>query len=526
MTDCVGFCGTGLNSGTRVPGDPDSLGALTVASAYGGVDVTWTMPAVNDHAVAYTIIYRGTSADPALMFERGRTGGTFYFDKDDSTAPVVWFYWIRHVSYNGTQLELIGPASASALPKIEEMLQLLTGKIDSGLLATSLKNSINQVEENRLNLIAENAQRVDYQGILTGTLTSLSIDLDGLSTAFVAEREERRTAYSSITESLDAMYVSYQDNSALITQEQIARAEGDAALSAQLTTLQAVAGGNTATLNTLTKTAVDEFETLVEMTNTLSAQNYAVTRMPTDPDRFVAPAEGDFWIQTPTEDAPDAPYLLFRWVNGDYPDGEWEPASSLYGAMASIQAESSARVSDTESLAESINSLTASTDESLATVTESVEALATTTGELGALYTVSLTTTVDADGEPQHLIGGFGLYNDGTTVKAGFDVDAFWVGRTDQNGIKPFIIDNGTVYINEATIKQVTLDKLRTATGGVVLENGKIKAELLEVDNATFSGQLDVKSSASGARMEIKNNVIKVFDAAGNIRVKIGDLSA
>lgn len=41
-----------------------------------------------------------------------------------------------------------------------------------------------------------------------------------------------------------------------------------------------------------------------------------------------------------------------------------------------------------------------------------------------------------------------------------------------------------------------------------------------------YRGSLDVKSAASGARMEIKDNVIKVFDAAGVLRVQIGDLSA
>jgi len=44
--------------------------------------------------------------------------------------------------------------------------------------------------------------------------------------------------------------------------------------------------------------------------------------------------------------------------------------------------------------------------------------------------------------------------------------------------------------------------------------------------NATFAGTLEVASASSGARMEIKNNVIKVFDASGTLRVQIGDLSA
>ena len=44
--------------------------------------------------------------------------------------------------------------------------------------------------------------------------------------------------------------------------------------------------------------------------------------------------------------------------------------------------------------------------------------------------------------------------------------------------------------------------------------------------SANFAGTLNVASAASGARMEIKNNVIKVFDSTGTLRVQIGDLAA
>lgn len=43
--------------------------------------------------------------------------------------------------------------------------------------------------------------------------------------------------------------------------------------------------------------------------------------------------------------------------------------------------------------------------------------------------------------------------------------------------------------------------------------------------DATFGGTLNVASAASGARMEITNSVIKVYDAAGVLRVKLGDLA-
>lgn len=52
------------------------------------------------------------------------------------------------------------------------------------------------------------------------------------------------------------------------------------------------------------------------------------------------------------------------------------------------------------------------------------------------------------------------------------------------------------------------------------------KSGAAEFNNATFRGTIDVKSSTTGARLEIKNNVIKVYDSSGVVRAKIGDLSA
>lgn len=41
----------------------------------------------------------------------------------------------------------------------------------------------------------------------------------------------------------------------------------------------------------------------------------------------------------------------------------------------------------------------------------------------------------------------------------------------------------------------------------------------------TFTGSLNVKSATTGARLEITNNVIKVYDASNVLRVKLGDLT-
>lgn len=60
-----------------------------------------------------------------------------------------------------------------------------------------------------------------------------------------------------------------------------------------------------------------------------------------------------------------------------------------------------------------------------------------------------------------------------------------------------------------------------------VTQDGNISAPGLTINNgtATFTGSLNVKSAASGARMEVTNDSIKVYDAAGTLRVQIGNLA-
>ena len=46
-----------------------------------------------------------------------------------------------------------------------------------------------------------------------------------------------------------------------------------------------------------------------------------------------------------------------------------------------------------------------------------------------------------------------------------------------------------------------------------------------EFNSGTFRGTLNVKSATSGARMEMTNSTLRVYDSSGTLRVKIGDLA-
>jgi hypothetical protein len=326
------FCGTGDWSGPK-PGDPDNNSILRATPAFGGVDVTFSYPESNPAAVAHTLLYRAHSAIGAVpsfddAIERAVMAGNFFYDKVDSA--VTYYYWIRIVSVNGTVGALIGPASASSRPLIQDLILQLSGQINSGTLATSLRNEIDQLSVLNANLATE-----------------------------VFDRETGETSFA---------------------------------------------------------------EALLEVQNGIA----------------------------------EAHTFILNEVN--------------------------TRIDNNQVVAGSINGLGVTFQDQVATVvTNTTAAIEVVNGKataIGALYTTRLT----ANG----LVGGFGVFNDGTTVEAGFDVDTFWVGRTNADKRKPFIVVGNETFIDEAVINKLTFSKLRSDDGAVIVEAGKLKADYIETANIAF----------------------------------------
>jgi hypothetical protein len=106
------------------------------------------------------------------------------------------------------------------------------------------------------------------------------------------------------------------------------------------------------------------------------------------------------------------------------------------------------------------------------TLSTNINLVGDTVQQIGALYTAKV--------EVNGLIGGFGVYNNGSTVEAGFDLDLFWVGRTQENKRKPFIIKDGVVYIDQALINELTFTKLKDELGTFIVANGQVKADYID----------------------------------------------
>lgn len=212
--------------------------------------------------------------------------------------------------------------------------------------------------------------------------------------------------------------------------------------------------------------------------------------------------------------------------------------SELNGNIAAIQVQQTALVNDVAALAQQVTNLETQVGEDLAQVLQTMETkIETVDGKVTAIG-ARWTAQVNVNG----LIGGFGVYNDGQTVEAGFDVDTFWIGRTGANKRKPFIISDNVVYIDEGAINSLTFGKLRDESGSFIVADGKIKAQYIDVDTLVANearssnyvagvsgwalkrdGTVEINGNVAGqGRISITNQLIQVFDSNNSLRVRLG----
>lgn len=206
MTNCVdGVCGTGGYTGP-LPGDPDNNSILTATAAFGGIDLSWTYPAVNPYAVAHINVFRGVNSVFGAAVLRAVATGNYHFDAAD--PGVTYYYWIQIVSVNGTVGAAIGPASAIAKSTIEKTIADLTGVIDSSLLAQSLNTELGKISDLTAGLSGEIENRTAANTALSLTLNTLNADLAQTTSYVQAEIALRAEQNATLVANLNAQVAS------------------------------------------------------------------------------------------------------------------------------------------------------------------------------------------------------------------------------------------------------------------------------------------------------------------------------
>jgi hypothetical protein len=369
-------CGTGGWDGPK-PGDPNNDISLSANTVYAGINVVWSYPTLNPHAVAHTHLYRGTNADFAQAVKQATVAGSVYYDKLNPAVDTEYYYWIQMVSINGTSNTVIGPASAIAKPIAAQTLESLTGLIDDGVLAQSLKGQIDSITMVDGKIATEIQNRINANAVLAAALAAVQSGVTQAMTYVGSEITQRQTNDSALVVQLNTLATAVANNFAMFLEERTVRTTKD-------------------------ESYVNSFQ------------------------------------------------LLFAQSGSN---------------AAAVQTEATARATADSALASQITTVQSSLNGNIASVSQSFATqIVATNGkvfEIGALYTVK----VDVNG----LVGGFGIYNTGQIVEAGFDVDRFWVGRTGPDKVKPFIIDGGVVYMDKARIRNADIDTLKIAGNSVMI---------------------------------------------------------
>lgn len=400
-------CGTGIGNIPK-PGDPNNNGTLSAMPVVGAIRVSWTYPTLNPYAVAYSVLYRGiTSKFEDAIVHAPQVGSGFFVDSAE--PPTRYYYWIKFVSLNGTIGEPLGPVSSVAKSTSEETLLSLTGKIDAGVLAQALKGEINRIPLLDRDILNEIQKRIQGDTNLSNGMLDIQNTANLSLTAIINETSERKTADSAVVESINILYAQAGASKAAIQNEAIVRATKDEALAQQVSTV-------------ISRLGVNEARIQDETTARATADGALSSRITT-------------------------------------------AQATANNAASLVQSETTSRIAGDTALAQQLVTAQSSLNGNIAAVQTNLQTKINATdgrvNSIGALWTVK----VNVNG----LVGGFGVYNDGRTADAGFDVDTFFVGRTNTEKVKPFILSNGIVYIDKARIRNADIDTLKIAGNAVTV---------------------------------------------------------
>ncbi|MBA0175103.1 phage tail tip fiber protein [Pectobacterium carotovorum] len=216
---------------------------------------------------------------------------------------------------------------------------------------------------------------------------------------------------------------------------------------------------------------------------------------------------------------------------------------------AQITQLNSTMVAADQANATAINQVQTNLNNNTATVNTKIDtSINTLTNNINSTYSL----TANASG----VFSGIKLVaNSGASINSAiyFVADKFVVSpsASTANAKSPFTIDNGIVYLNNAMIKNASIgtalisdasiSNAKIVNGSInnlkiqdgAITNAKISGDI-QSDNwvngsgwwlgksGANAGKLEMKSSASGQRVELDTNGLRVYDSTGQLRVAVG----
>jgi hypothetical protein len=234
--------------------------------------------------------------------------------------------------------------------------------------------------------------------------------------------------------------------------------------------------------------------------------------------------EGDLWFDTDDDNKP------YRWNGSSWisvrDGGIAQAISDAAGAQATADGKVTTFYQNSAPTADGIGDLWIDTDDNNKLYRWSGSAwINVQDGQIATAISDAATAQATADGKIVTFYQ--------TGAPSGASVGDIWFDTDDSNKVyryngSSWVAASGTLFgkdeVSENEIN-LTNDKLADITTDL----GAITAGSLNIGSGKFvvdsSGTCTIKSAASGERLEITNDTIKVYDSAGTLRVLIGDLT-
>ena len=186
-------------------------------------------------------------------------------------------------------------------------------------------------------------------------------------------------------------------------------------------------------------------------------------------------------------------------------------ANTATSNIATIQTKLTATTSKTNATASQVNTLQTTVNGH----TASIQTQQSSIDGLSAEYTVK----VDVEGR----ISGFGLASSNNRSEFAVRADKFYITPPwgSSKGVSPFVVLANPTTINGVTVPAGTYIENAFIANGT-LDIAKINKASIDSLSALSANIGHFKSAETGARLEIKDSVLEVYDSSGELRVRMG----
>jgi len=535
---------------------PPPVIGFDAAGAYSQVNIFWTYPYYANHNQTEIWSHTTDSLGDATLAAVS-TGRSVV---DPIGGGETRYYWARHVSNSNVK----GPFNSSSgtlavtATNPQAILAELEGAISVTELADSLAAPISNLPQNTEQALLDEA--LARSTAITASADALQTEIDGLvgiaydSSVTYSTNDQvsysgnlykasqsttgnlpTNTTYWIFVGEFTSLGAAVGSAVANIIELNTVTADSDSAAARALSGLQVTVNDPATGLAVTRSTLVNDYYTSVQADSAIATAVTGLVSNTTLADyTTTAGLEESYYTKT------DADGAIASAVTGLVSNTTLANYTTTAGLLETYYTKTDAD----GAIASAVNTLSSgyeNPDGSAGTV--SLQTAMTTQADVNGALKSQYSVKIDNKGH----VSGFGL----NSVAVNGVPESAFVIRADKfaivdpastaNGstntpsadVIPFGVTNGVVYIKSAAIedgtitnaKIGTIDADKITTG--FIRSDRIEAGSIDASKITLVGVgtlIDLKSSATGGRMEILGNSIVVYDSTGALRVKLGAL--